>query len=182
MHIAAERHALRLLIAVTWISGAVLAPRAAAEAPDSSADPAALLTRFAGDWKTHTHITHAGPPPREFDTRGTANCHQTLGGRYFEFRSESIPPGESDLQIMTYDEDAKLFRQWVFSSDGYTHTATGTWDAATSTLRWTGKTADSTFLILDRWTSPDRLDWTLERKNAAGKTLQTIEGTLERVK
>ena len=121
-----------------------------------------------------------GPPLREFDTRGKATCRTTLGGRYYEFRSESIPPGEADLQIMTYDADAKLFRQWVFSSDGYTHEADGTWDPATSTLRWTGKSADATFLILDRWTNPNRLEWTLERTAVDGNKLQTIQGTLER--
>lgn len=165
---------------ISIVCSFLLAQLAHAQPPAAASDPAAVLARFLGDWKTHTHIRRVGPPLREFDTAGRATCHQTLGGRYYEFRSESIPSGESDLQIMTYDEDAKLYRQWVFDSDGYTHEADGTWDAATSTLRWTGKSADSTFIILDRWKSPGRLEWTLERKDAAGKSLQTISGTLER--
>jgi hypothetical protein len=153
-------------------------PAIAAESPAANA----VLARFLGDWKTHTHIRRLGTPLREFDTVGKATCQKSLAGRYFEFRSESIPPGESDLQIMTYDDEAKLFRQWVFSSDGYSHEANGSWDAAASTLRWEGKNAESSFVIIDHWTSADRLEWTLDRKNAAGKTLQTIEGALERIK
>lgn len=171
-----------LLAAAILLSS--FAPPATAEPSDvnaaaKAAEANAVLARFLGDWHTHTHIKHAGPPPREFDTRGKATCRQTLGGRYFEFRSESIPPGEADLQIMTYDSGANVFRQWVFSSDGYTHEAAGTWDAATSTLRWTGKSTDATFIILDHWTSPNRLEWTLDRTSANGKQLQTIKGTLE---
>jgi hypothetical protein len=170
-----RRHTAALAMSCVFILA-----QAAATALAAPTDPSAVLARFVGEWKTHTHIRRAGTPPREFDTRGKAVCKPTLEGRYFEFRSESIPPGDADLQIMTFDEEKKVFRQWVFSSDGYQHEAAGTWDAATSTLRWTGKTADSTFIILDRWRSPDRLEWTLERTGTDGKQLQTIEGTLVR--
>jgi len=176
----AQSRRLVVALAIAIAFCLVFAWAATAAPPAAVADPSEVLARFLGNWKTHTHIRRAAAPPREFDTFGTATCRQTLGGRYFEFRSESIPPGDADLQIMTYDEPNKLYRQWVFSSDGYQHEATGTWDPATATIRWTGKTADSTFVILDRWLSPDRLEWTLERTGANGNKLQTIEGTLER--
>jgi hypothetical protein len=149
---------LRLLTLMTCV---VVTRPVVAEAPVSELKPddaMAALERFLGSWRTKTQIQHIGPPSREFNTLGKAVCQATLGGKFFEFRSESVPPGESDLQVMTYDKAAKVFRQWVFSSDGYTHTADGTWNAETSTLRWTGKSADATFVIEDHWVSADRLE------------------------
>jgi hypothetical protein len=84
------------------------------------------------------------------------------------------------LQIMTYDPDSRLYRQWVFSSDGYSHAAAGRWDAATSTLEWRGKSGDAEFVILDHWVSKDRLEWTLRRTQADGTLVQTITGTVSR--
>ena len=93
-------------------------------------DPAPLgvLTRFVGAWHTQTWIRHDGPPRREAQTQGQAECRETLEGRYVEFRTWSIPPGEADLQLMTYDVKADLYRQWVFDADGYHHEATGRWE------------------------------------------------------
>jgi hypothetical protein len=115
-----------------------------------------------------------------FNADGQAACRQTLEGHYFEFRTESIPPAEADLQIMTFDVDAGVYRQWVFSSDGYRHEAEGDWDPASSTLLWRGKAVGSSFVIEDHWTSADRLEWSLRRTDSKGKVLQTIEGTLTR--
>lgn len=115
-------------------------------------------------------------------TRAAAgSASRRLGGRYYEFRTETIPPGDSELQVMTYDEEQKLYRQWVFSSDGYHHEATGTWNPATSTLRWTGKSGDNTFVIDDRFVGPGKLAWTLTRTNPKGQLVQTITGVLRLV-
>jgi hypothetical protein len=138
------------------------------------------LERFVGNWTTETHIRNAGLPPREIATRGKATCQRSLTGRYYEFRSETIPPENAELQIMNYDEVDGVYRQWVLSSDGYTHEATGRWDATTSTLRWEGKSGDNTFVIDDHWASPDRLEWTLRRTDAEGNVVQTIEGQVTR--
>jgi hypothetical protein len=148
------------------------------------ADALAVLQKFVGDWQTETHLTRPGAAPEKpaptIDTRGTATCQPTLGGRYFEFRAETLPPGQADLQVMTFDTEAGVYRQWVFSSDGYRHEATGTWNAATNTLRWTGKSGDTSFVILDHWVSADRLEWTLTRSDAEGKVVQTITGVVSR--
>jgi hypothetical protein len=144
-------------------------------------EAAAVLQRFVGTWKTQAQLRRPGPPERETRTTGRGECRATLEGRWFEFRTETVPAGDAELQIMTYDAAAGLYRQWVFASDGYHHQADGRWDAATSTLRWTGKAGDASLVIDDHWVSPDRLEWTLLRSDAQGRVLQTIRGTLERV-
>jgi hypothetical protein len=144
--------------------------------------PEAVLERFVGVWKTEALIRNAGPPPREIRTSGRGTCRRTLEGRYFEFRTSSIdPPGVGELQMMTYDAEARVYRQWVFDSDGYRHEAVGRWSPATSTLRWEGRVGGVGFVIDDRWVSPDRLEWTLTRTAADGGLVQTIEGVVSRI-
>lgn len=157
---------------------AAVVPPALAET--GSDDPDGVLRRFLGDWHTEAHLHKTSPPADELVTRGTAECRQTLGGRFFEFRTQVMPAGEADLQVMTYDPASRLYRQWVFSSDGYSHAADGRWDAATSTLEWRGKAGETSFVILDHWVSPDRLEWTLRRTKADGTLVQTITGTVSR--
>lgn len=165
---------------VVALSGAVVDPA------ESSADklPAQLdvLQRFAGEWETETLLRRPGPPVREVATKGKATCRATLGGRYLEFRAETIPTGDADFQVMTFDEPTGVYRQWVFSSDGYRHEATGAWNAKTNTMTWQGKTDGGEFVIEDRWASPDRLQWNLVRKDANGKVVQTIAGTVSRAR
>ncbi len=153
-----------------------------AETQNRMSEALEVLKKFSGVWETRTRIRREGPPPSEFNTQGRASCRQTLEGRYFEFRTKSIPAGQADLQVMTYDVEAGVYRQWVFDSDGYHHEAEGQWNPARSTLRWKGKTADTSFVIEDCWISPDRMEWTLLRTDAQGRKLQAIEGTLIRFK
>jgi hypothetical protein len=150
---------------------------------DSASPPpaGAVLARFVGTWKTEARIRNSGPPPREARVTGRAVSRATLEGRYVEFRTSSVdPPGTAELQIMTYDAEAGVYRQWVFDSDGYRHEARGRWNAATSTLRWEGEAAGARLVIDDHWVSPDRLEWTLMRTAPDGRLLQKIDGVVAR--
>ncbi len=146
--------------------------------------PRAVLDRFLGTWTTEANIHRLLPTKHAVTTRGRGECITTLGGRYYEFRTDTPDignePGDSELQVMTYDAEQKLFRQWVFSSDGYQHEATGTWNPVTSTLRWTGTSGANTFVIDDRFDGSKTLTWTLTRTNPAGQTVQTITGVLRK--
>lgn len=141
-----------------------------------------VLGRFVGEWETHTRIRQHSVPPREFEARGKGAGQRTLEGHYVEFRSWTVPPGQAELQIMTYDVMAGRYRQWVFDSDGYRHQADGRWERTSSTLKWEGTAEGNSFVIEDRWVSPDRLEWTLRRMDGKGRRLQTIEGVLTRVR
>ena len=153
----------------------------AAAAPDDGPPAAAaVLDRFLGAWETETWIRRVAAPPRETHTKGRADCQRTLAGRYVEFRSRSAPAAYAELQIMTYDPDSGRFLQWVFDSDGYRHAAVDTWDAPAQRLRWEGRDGTGTFVIDDQWRSPDRLEWTLTRVDAAGQQTQSIRGVVQR--
>jgi hypothetical protein len=165
------------LIVLALIAHAVSpATRASGDGP-----PDQVLERFVGSWTTAAVIRNSGPPAREIRATGRAQCRRTLADRYVEFRSTSIdPPDVVELQVMTYDAEAGLYRQWVFDSEGYRHEAVGRWNAATSTLRWEGRVAGVSFVIDDRWVSRDRLEWTLTRTAADGRVVQRIEGVVSR--
>ncbi|MEW6278555.1 MAG: DUF1579 family protein [Candidatus Eremiobacterota bacterium] len=140
------------------------------------AENRAVLDRFVGQWTTEVRIRFLGQSPREFAGRGQAHAEWTLEGRFVEFRGSTLPPGESDLQVMTCDVETGRYRQWLFDSSGYVHEAWGTWDASSSTLTWRG----SDFVIQDRFVTPDRLEWSLVRTAPDGSVLQRIEGVVTR--
>jgi hypothetical protein len=152
----------------------------AADGGDSPPDPAQVLDRFVGEWQTTIRLASEDADGPIVERKGRATCRRTLGDRYVEFRSESIPPGNSELQIMTYDVASGRYRQWVFDSDGYQHEADGTWNAATSTLTWRGERAGTAFVIEDRWVTPDRLEWTLTRIDPDGRRHEAVSGVLVR--
>ncbi|HEY8517137.1 MAG TPA: DUF1579 family protein [Candidatus Binatia bacterium] len=139
----------------------------------------AVLARFLGTWRTETTVRD-GAGNVIAHTLGTARAERTLEGRWVEFRSASIPPGAAELQIMTREPATGVLRQWLFDSDGYWHTAEGSWHPASETITWRGEKDGASFVIEDRWRSPDRLEWTLVRKDGDGRTVRTIDGTLTR--
>lgn len=158
--------------------GAVGTARAeAAEPPGGRLPPeaAAVLQRFVGNFRTHVIIRRQGSV---LESHGFAEGRWTMEGRFVEFRSRTDPPGESDLQVMTWDEEARVFRQWLFDSSGYRHEASGQWIPATTTLHWEGSGDGTTFVIPDRFMPDGRLEWSLTRRNGAGQVVQEIEGTV----
>jgi hypothetical protein len=168
-----------------WLGAVVVAAMIvlarSAGAATAAATRDAVLERFVGEWRSET-VVRDGAGALVARTSGTGAGTRTLEGRWLEFRTASVPPGRADLQVMTWDEGAKVYRQWVFDGDGYWHTAEGRWDAAASTLTWQGEKDGISVVIRDRWIDADRLEWTLRRTAPDGRVLQTIDGTLIRVK
>jgi hypothetical protein len=168
----------------SWLpaAGLLLAACAHVQAPPGEAalpqEAVRVLQRFVGTWTTDTTITRHDPQAT-LRSRGRAEACWTMEGRFVEFRSHTIPPGSSDLQVMTYDAESGRFVQWLFDSSGYVHQAYGRWLPDTSTLIWHGEVAGAAFVIHDRFEATD-LMWALVRKDGRGRLLQTIEGVVRR--
>lgn len=169
---------------LAWLPAAALflAACAHAQAPrgEGALPPhaARVLQRFVGTWTTDTTITRHDPHAT-FHNRGEAEARWTIEGRFVEFRSRTIPPGRSDLQVMTYDAESGRFVQWLFDSSGYVHQAYGRWVSHASTLTWEGEIGGTTFVISDRFEGED-LVWSLVRKDDRGRVVQTIQGVVRR--
>jgi hypothetical protein len=101
-----------------------------------------------------------------------------LGGCFVVFPTESVPPGQVEIQIMTYDEDTAAYRQWVLDSVGYTHHTVGEWDPASATLLWSGANTAEPFVIDDRWAPARRPEWRLRQTTATGELVEPIAGVL----
>lgn len=109
-----------------------------------------VLNRFVGDWDVMVTINGQRH-------EGQARATWTMEGTHVEFRSHTIPPGDSELQVMTFADG--VYHQWMFDSSGYRHYVTGTWNPTTRTLVWRG----DDLLIEDHWVNPDRLEWSTTR-------------------
>jgi hypothetical protein len=139
-----------------------------------------VLEKFVGSWRARVTISRSGDGAGEIRHEGRTDCRRTLGGRFVECRTRTTAAGPSELQIMTVDAGDGSLRQWVFDSEGYMHAATGAWNPRTETLTWRGVLDRGPFVIEDRWTSPDRLEWELRRFDAAGAPTPPVTGVLER--
>lgn len=166
----------------SWLAGAIgVCIAVAAVADDRTTLPpeaGAVLGRFVGQWETEARIQGQGESDQAIELRGRGEGRWILGERFVEFRTESVPPGQVEIQIMTYDEAAAVYRQWVFDSDGYTHDSVGEWDPASATLFWRGENAAGPFVIDDRWVTPRRLEWRLRRRASDGELVEVIGGVL----
>ncbi len=172
----------RAIGARSWLAAAVGVCIAVAAAADDQTtlppEAGAVLGRFIGQWETQARIQGQDTSEPAIELRGRGVGRWILGGRFVEFRTESVPPGQVEIQIMTYDEDTAAYRQWVFDSEGYTHDTVGEWDPASATLFWRGENAAGPFVIDDRWATPRRLEWRLRQTTATGELVEPIAGVL----
>lgn len=139
-----------------------------------------LLDRLVGTWEVEisSNLSSANKLKTEIIGR------KILGGRYIEIRERSIPTGEENLSLVTYDAATKAYRRWHFSSRwGHTE-GTGVWDEATKTMTWTGEggTAKSPVKTSMVWNlvAQDKLETKSTVKDRGGKVLEEFDGTQTR--
>ncbi len=169
----------------SWLAAAIgvcIAVAAAADEQSSlPADAGAVLGLFVGQWEFEVRIRARDPSVPVLEARGRGEGRWILDGRFVEFRTQTVPPGQLEIQIMTYDVEAGVYRQWVFDAQGYTHEAEGEWDPETTTLIWSGQNAAGPFVIDDRWVTPRRLEWRLLLSTPDGELVEPIAGVVTKV-
>jgi hypothetical protein len=168
-----------------WLAAAfgicVAATALAAEGTSPPPEPGAVLGRFIGQWETQAWLQGRSGPDSAVELQARGEGRWIVGGRFVEFRTENVPPGQVEIQIMTYDEDMAAYRQWVFDSDGYTHESVGEWEPATATLYWRGQNTARSFVIDDRFVTPRRLEWSLRLTTETGEVLVPISGVRTKI-
>ena len=146
----------------------------------------AVLRRFEGRWRTHvTIIKSAGMAPNVTETTGVGVGRVTLGGQYLEFRAKTHAkpgsPANEDLQVNTWDAANKIYRHWVFDSEGKRFERTGALDNAHHTLTWRANELGGEVVIHDRFVSDDRIEWDLVRRDGAGNITLRIDAWMTRL-
>ena len=146
----------------------------------------AVLRRFEGRWRTHfTIIKSASMTPHVTETTGVGVGRVTLGGQYLEFRAKTdVMPGSQvneDLQVSTWDAADKVYRHWLFDSEGNRFERTGTLDNAHHTLTWRANELGGEVVIHDRFVSDDRIEWDLVRRDGVGKITMRIDAWMTRL-
>lgn len=167
-------------LAATLCAASATIAVAAEDDADLPPEARAALGLFVGRWDTEAQIRKPGASTPAINLRGRGEGKWILGGRFVEFRTESVPPGQSERQIMTYDEASGTYLQWVFDSDGYRHEAVGSWDPASSTMVWRGQAEPGPFVIDDHWVRPGRLEWRMRRITPHGEIVTVIRGEVSR--
>jgi hypothetical protein len=145
-----------------------------------------VLRRFVGRWRTHVVITRTTLAPRELKVDGTGVGVVTLGGQYVEYRAvtDAVAGREpdEDLQINTWDAGAKVYRHWLFDSEGNRFERTGTLDSTRRVLTWTANELGGTVVIRDRFVDADRIEWDLVRRDRSGAITMRIDAWMTRVR
>ena len=83
------------------------------------------LDHYAGSWDTE--ITSKSPP----FTKGTVTAKWILDGRFIQQTAEAKegPTVFKYMSLMTYDPTKKVYRSWIFLSDGNAFETEGSWNA-----------------------------------------------------
>jgi hypothetical protein len=115
------------LNAACLILACLVCQRSAASANDKRSDQVpelAALEHYAGSWESETDSANLP------FTKGKVTAQWILGGRFLQ-QSVEVIDGSADwkyLSLMTYDPEKKVYRTWIFLSDGSTMETEGTWD------------------------------------------------------
>ena len=152
-----------------------------ADAPGGGAEQK-VLDRELGTWKNTYKVLKTEWTPQERAGTERVVVTRAVGGRFVQAASED-GDGSSSMRLLTYDEHARGYRGWWFSSAGQTAEHRGTWDGESKTLTWTsvGDAARVT-TVQTRFVDDDHTVWDVTVKDAAGRTLFRMEGTGVRAK
>jgi hypothetical protein len=140
-----------------------------AEMQDTLTDEQKILDRMIGAWDAVTVTKPAEWTPRELRTTATVTREWILNGRVMS-TSTKLSDGQEHLNLSAYDVQAKVFRNWWFSSDGNHNKAAGTWDPETQSLNLSATRDDGLrFESVIRLADADRQEWQVKVTGSDGK-------------
>jgi hypothetical protein len=152
-------------------------------AAEPTTRPAELqrLDRYIGTWDYVATITPEDAKPIE--VKGTRTTKWILQGRFTE--DTELAPDGSLLRhgLGTYDEEAGVYRCWIFDSSGYHVEPQGKWNEADQSFTSTTKLKGGVVLVsTERFPDTDTTTWNGEYRNADGHVVARISGKATRRK
>lgn len=132
-------------------------------------DERKVLDRMIGAWDAEIVTKPAEWTPKELRTTASVTREWILNGQVVA-TSTKISDGQEHLNLSAYDAQARVYRNWWFSSDGNHNKAAGTWDSATQSLKFSATRDDGLkFESVMRVADADRQEWEVKVTGRDGK-------------
>ena len=138
------------------------------------------LDHYAGSWDTE--ITSKNPP----FTKGTVTAKWILDGRFLQQTAEGKdgPTVFKYMSLMTYDPTKKVYRSWIFLSDGFAAESEGSWNAKNQVMTSVGHKDENGFFST---TTADFSEagvekWRIVTSDGTGKVINEMSGKNSRQK
>lgn len=113
-----------------------------------AADPAGMLSRFAGVWRTSGESKPAKWTPQSTKFTVQESTQSVLKGKFILGHEHSQPDGRKSMWLMTHDAQSNIYPFWMYDSTGLLG---GEWE-----LKWDAKTSSARGRSTDTplgWTS-----------------------------
>lgn len=145
--------------------------------------PEEVLALWVGTWKGKDVIKPTKSNPKELTWEVSLECKWMLGRQFVEEFGEVPANNHKHRYIVGYDATKKVYRDWLFMSDGTTMQSTGSWDAQTKTMTWKADIGDgSTVVGKTHFIDADAYEWTALGRDKSGKVFLDMHAERRRVK
>jgi len=149
-------------------------------APPDPKRPAelAVLERMVGLWTTTAEVALAEMGNQKVKSQSTQQTVPILASRFFEMLERTRPGEREDYSIVSYDENRKTYRFWLFDAAGEVLEADGVWDKAASKLTW--KSLDGRREAALVFNTPDEHRATILGKDGQGRRIFEVSALAKR--
>ena len=161
---------MRFTFLALLVLAAMMVSLAKAEDPPKRAAELQVLDHFVGTWDIE--VTIKQPGQREITNKGVETRKWSHGGKFVVFENGSLESEENSEfhMLVTYDPATKTYPGVMMFGPGRS-IVTGTWDAATSTMTFNGKSPEDggTFVFKNRFPDKDHSESSGILKNGKGE-------------
>lgn len=134
-----------------------------------------VLERLVGTWKSENTVKTSPASATPATSTNVAKTSLMLGGHFIENRNYDKDGTLGNINIFSYDAKAKVYRQWLFMSDGNTLESTGVWDSETNTLTFTKEQGGNKGVLSMRFAGNDTVHTKIVWTDPAGKVTFDLE-------
>jgi len=140
-----------------------------------------VLAPLVGQWEIHVDVKPSLALKNGYSSNGEATARWIHNGHYLHLDgfANSASGRFEWSEIIAYDRNARQFRRFVFSTEGFAAQSVGRWNDKTQTMRW------KVVSLPDRWSGEatthfgkDSVDFTLLITNDQGKTTRSSSMTM----
>lgn len=134
-----------------------------------------VLEKMVGTWKSENVLKVAPDGSTPATSTSTAKTSLILGGRFIENKNYGADGALQNTMIFGYDDRAKVYRQWLFSSNGDTLESEGTWNEEAKILTFVKEGGGHKGVFAIHFVDDNTMHSTIVWKDAAGKVTYDLD-------